>query len=85
MSFHSLSLLVICLLALIICATDDGLTDLVSWDRYSLQVGHKRVYILAGEFHYQRLPVPELWLDIFQKFKSNGLNAVRYISSFAGE
>lgn len=35
-----------------------------------------RVFINAGEFHYQRLPVPELWLDIFQKFKANGFNTV---------
>ncbi|THX59120.1 hypothetical protein D6D06_02345, partial [Aureobasidium pullulans] len=33
-------------------------------------------YIFSGEFHYQRLPVPELWLDVFQKFKANGLNSV---------
>jgi hypothetical protein len=61
----------------LICATDDGFTDAVSWDKFSLQVNHKRVFIFAGEFHYQRLPVPELWLDVFQKFKANGLNAVR--------
>lgn len=35
-----------------------------------------RVFINAGEFHYQRLPVPELWPDIFQKLKANGFNAV---------
>ena len=58
-------------------ATDDGLTKLVAWDKYSLQVEGKRVFIFSGEFHYQRLPVPELWLDVFQKFKANGLNAVR--------
>jgi beta-galactosidase GanA len=37
----------------------------------------KRVFIFGGEFHYQRLPVPELWLDVLEKFKANGLNAVR--------
>lgn len=57
--------------------TDDGLTKLVEWDKYSLSVKGKRVFIYSGEFHYQRLPVPELWPDIFQKFKANGLNAVR--------
>lgn len=35
-----------------------------------------RVFINAAEFHYQRLPVPELWPDVFQKFKANGFNAV---------
>ena len=63
--------------ARLIIATDDGLTDKVSWDKYSLKVNGERVFIFAGEFHYQRLPVPELWLDVFQKFKAHGLNAVR--------
>ncbi|KAF2436604.1 putative beta-galactosidase [Tothia fuscella] len=77
-----LSLLVLVFLALLIDAkaagpsTDDGLTDVVAWDRNSLIVDKKRVFIFAGEFHYQRLPVPELWLDIFQKFKANGLNTI---------
>jgi hypothetical protein len=61
-----------------VLAWNDGLTDAVAWDNYSLIVGGKRVFIYAGEFHYQRLPVPELWLDILQKFKANGLNAVRF-------
>ncbi|KAH9869034.1 hypothetical protein J1614_008111 [Plenodomus biglobosus] len=39
-------------------------------------VDGERVIIMSGEFHYQRLPVPELWLDVFQKFKANGMNAV---------
>jgi Glycosyl hydrolases family 35 len=65
------------IVAVQILATDDGLTDKVSWDKYSLMVDGKRVFIFAGEFHYQRLPVPELWLDVLQKFKANGLNAVR--------
>ncbi|KAH6681709.1 putative beta-galactosidase C, partial [Halenospora varia] len=30
----------------------------------------------SGEFHYQRMPVPEMWLDIFHKFKASGFNAV---------
>ncbi|PVH74545.1 glycoside hydrolase family 35 protein [Cadophora sp. DSE1049] len=30
----------------------------------------------SGEFHYQRMPVPEMWLDIFHKFKANGLNTI---------
>jgi hypothetical protein len=57
-------------------ATSNGLTDLVTWDKYSLMVNNTRVFILSGEFHYQRLPVPELWLDILQKFKANGFNTV---------
>ncbi len=36
--------------------------------------------ISSGEFHTFRLPVPELWLDIFQKMVAAGLNGVRYVS-----
>ena len=30
----------------------------------------------SGEFHTFRLPVPDLWLDIFQKMVAAGLNGV---------
>lgn len=30
----------------------------------------------SGEFHTFRLPVPDLWLDILQKAKAAGLNAI---------
>lgn len=53
-----------------------GKTDLVEWDRSSLYINGERVYVFAGEFHYPRLPVPELWLDIFQKLRATGFNAV---------
>ena len=59
-----------------VLATSNGLTNLVTWDKYSLSVNGTRTFIFAGEFHPQRLPVPELWLDILQKFKANGFNAV---------
>ncbi len=62
-------------------ATSDGLQDVVEWDKYSLVINDTRVFIFSGEFHYQRMPVPEMWLDIFQKFKANGLNAIRYEST----
>ncbi|KAI8310538.1 putative beta-galactosidase C [Colletotrichum sp. SAR11_59] len=58
-------------------ATDNGLTDVVSWDKYSLSVNNTRVFIYSAEFHYQRLPNPDLWLDVLQKFKANGFNTVR--------
>lgn len=57
-------------------AADDGLTTDVTWDEYSLSVKRERVFIFGGEFHYPRLPNPELWRDVFQKYKANGLNAV---------
>ncbi|QDS68173.1 hypothetical protein FKW77_010438 [Venturia effusa] len=71
-----LTVFLVALFAFLTTALDDGLTKLVEWDKYSLSVKGKRVFIFSGEFHYQRLPVPELWPDIFQKFKANGLNTV---------
>lgn len=56
---------------------DDGYTDAVQWDNGSLFVNGERVFIYSGEFHHARLPVPELWRDVFQKFKANGLNTIR--------
>lgn len=53
-----------------------GKTDLVEWDRSSLYIRGERVYVFSGEFHYPRLPVPEVWLDIFQKLRATGFNAV---------
>jgi len=69
---------ILCLLGLAwaAAATDDGLTTDVTWDEYSLSVNGERVFIFSGEFHYERLPNPELWRDVFQKYKANGLNAV---------
>ncbi|CAK7214120.1 hypothetical protein SBRCBS47491_002041 [Sporothrix bragantina] len=39
-------------------ATPSGL---ISWDQYSLRINGTRVFLQSGEFHYQRLPVPDLW------------------------
>ena len=82
-------------------ATDNGLQTAVTWDPYSLTVNGSRVFILlvvrnmllteiltsfsSGEVHYQRMPVPEMWLDIFHKFKANGLNTIRYVTSSSEE
>ena len=41
---------------------DNGLNDVVQWDHYSLIVNNERVFLWSGEFHYWRLPVPELWI-----------------------
>ncbi|KAK7188532.1 hypothetical protein DPSP01_005498 [Paraphaeosphaeria sporulosa] len=59
-----------------VSAIDNGLQKDVTWDSGSLLVDGERIIVMSGEFHYQRLPVPELWLDVFQKFKANGMNAV---------
>ncbi|ETS80181.1 beta-galactosidase C [Pestalotiopsis fici W106-1] len=56
--------------------TSNNLTEAVTWDKFSLSVNGQRTYIYSAEFHYQRMPVPELWPDILQKFKANGFNAI---------
>ncbi|MEY9966197.1 beta-galactosidase GanA [Streptacidiphilus sp. MAP12-16] len=48
----------------------------VSYDGYSLMIDGRRTYIWSGEFHYSRLPSPGLWLDVLQKMKAAGFNAV---------
>ncbi|KAG8982974.1 hypothetical protein FRB90_006403, partial [Tulasnella sp. 427] len=55
---------------------NNGYTNAVSWDKYSLIVQGKRIFIHSGEFHPFRLPVPDLWADVLQKYKAAGLNAV---------
>ncbi|RDL39323.1 uncharacterized protein BP5553_03663 [Venustampulla echinocandica] len=49
-------------LLLTCAATNNGLTDIVSWDPYSLTVNGSRVFVFSGEVPYQRMPVPEMWL-----------------------
>src|SRR6266536_5859490 len=51
-------------------------THSVTWDRYSLSVDGKRVFLWSGELHPYRLPSPDLWRDVLQKMKANGFNAV---------
>ncbi|KAL0060739.1 hypothetical protein AAF712_012471 [Marasmius tenuissimus] len=51
-------------------------TDQVRFDKYSLLVKDQRFFLHSGEFHTFRLPVPDLWLDILEKFKAAGLNSV---------
>ncbi|MBP1966677.1 beta-galactosidase [Paenibacillus aceris] len=48
----------------------------VSFDHYSLMIDGKRTFIYAGEFDYWRLPSQSEWLDVLQKMKSAGFNAV---------
>jgi len=54
----------------------DGKPHTVTFDDYSFKIDGKRVYLWSGEFHYFRLPSPSLWVDIFQKMKAAGFNAV---------
>ncbi|KAI0738816.1 glycoside hydrolase superfamily [Daedaleopsis nitida] len=78
------SLLALCLTLLVwpvVIAADpprqtNGFTDIVQWDNYTVFLHNHRIFLHAGEFHTFRLPVPELWLDIFQKMVAAGLNGV---------
>lgn len=45
-------------------------------------VRDERVMIFAGEFHPFRLPVPGLWLDVFQKIKSMGFTGVSFYTDW---
>ncbi|WP_255953990.1 glycoside hydrolase family 35 protein [Streptomyces odontomachi] len=48
----------------------------VTFDKYSLLVDGARTPLWSGEFHPFRLPSPQLWRDILQKFRASGFNAV---------
>lgn len=48
----------------------------ITFDQYSLMVDGQRLFVWSGEFHPFRLPSPSLWLDILQKMKASGYNAV---------
>jgi beta-galactosidase GanA len=48
----------------------------ITFDRYSLIVDGKRVFIYSGEFHPFRLPSPDLWRDVFEKMAAAGFNTV---------
>ncbi|KAA8570622.1 hypothetical protein EYC84_000021 [Monilinia fructicola] len=62
---------------------DEGLQDVVTYDEHSLKVYGERLFIFSGEFHPYRLPVPDLWIDIFQKIKSLGFNTVSFYVHWA--
>ena len=48
----------------------------VSYDKYSLMVDGKRVFIKSGAFHYFRTPGEEMARDRFMKMKAGGYNTV---------
>ncbi|KFY87587.1 hypothetical protein V500_06879 [Pseudogymnoascus sp. VKM F-4518 (FW-2643)] len=56
----------------------DLLQDVVTWDEHSLFIHGKRAMIFSGEVHPWRLPVPSLWLDLFEKIKALGYNTVSF-------
>jgi len=48
----------------------------VTFDRYSLIVDGRRLFLRGGSFHYFRLPSPGLWHDRLLRLKRAGYNAV---------
>ncbi len=60
-----------------------AVTHTVGWDRYSLTIDGQRVYIRSGDFHYWRLPSPDLWRDILEKMKATGYNTVQIYFDWA--
>ncbi|KXN86326.1 putative beta-galactosidase A, partial [Leucoagaricus sp. SymC.cos] len=50
----------------------------VTWDEYSLKINGKRLMVFSGEIHPFRNPVQSLHLDVLQKIKSMGFNAVSF-------
>lgn len=48
----------------------------VGYDKYSLTVDGRRIMLWSGEFHYFRLPSPELWRDILEKIRAGGFTGV---------
>ncbi|KAH6699212.1 beta-galactosidase [Verticillium dahliae] len=61
---------------------DNGLNKVVQWDHYSYMINGERLFIFSGEFHYWRLPVPELWRDLLEKMKAAGFNAFSIYNSW---
>ncbi|MGR6922202.1 beta-galactosidase [[Actinomadura] parvosata] len=76
-----LALLLTC--AALVAPARAGTAPEVTYDRYSLIVNGRRIVLQSAEFHYFRLPSPELWRDVMEKFKAAGFNAVSLYFSWA--
>ncbi|CAI7608584.1 unnamed protein product [Penicillium glandicola] len=55
----------------------------ITWDDKSLFVNGERIMLFSGEIHPYRLPVPSLWIDVFQKVKALGFNCVSFYIDWA--
>ena len=60
-----------------------ALQNIVTWDKHSIFVHGERVLFFSGEYHPFRLPVPSLWLDVFQKIKALGYSGVSFYVDWA--
>ncbi|KAF7528230.1 hypothetical protein G7054_g10202 [Neopestalotiopsis clavispora] len=65
------------------CFSLGGKQYKVTWDEHSLFVRGERIMFYSGEFHPFRLPVPGLWLDVFQKIKALGYTGVSFYVDWA--
>jgi beta-galactosidase GanA len=61
----------------------EPLQDIVTWDQHSIFVHGERVLFYSGEYHPFRLPVPGLWLDVFQKIRAMGYTGVSFYVDWA--
>ncbi|PHH65211.1 hypothetical protein CDD81_3070 [Ophiocordyceps australis] len=55
----------------------------VTWDQHSFFIRGERAMLFSGEVHPFRLPVPSLYLDVFQKIKALGFNMVSFYPNWA--
>jgi beta-galactosidase GanA len=46
-------------------------------------INRERIMVFSGEYHSYRLPVPGLWLDVFQKIKALSFSAVSFYTDWA--
>lgn len=67
----------------ILDAKRDLLQDVITWDEHSLFIRGERAMMYSGELHPFRMPVPTLYLDIFQKIKALGFNMVSFYIDWA--
>ena len=58
-------------------------THTIAYDRYSFSLDGQRVWLWSAEFHYFRLPNPDLWRDQLEKLKAAGFNTVSLYFSWA--
>lgn len=61
----------------------DLLQHIITWDERSLFIRGERAMMFSGEFHPFRLPVPSLYLDVFEKIKALGFNMVSFYVDWA--
>jgi len=57
-------------------AGESAVVHTVDYDHHSLKVDGRRLLLWSGEFHYFRLPSPELWRDVLEKIRAAGFNGV---------